>query len=644
MNFIVQQNPAHPKVASHCFNGIFRSDKTVRFAKIEKTAHYLCVHLRNLSVHCGEMIPLGIDSFIIIYNCLIINVMKNSTFLIPLIAISALLVVTGSCKKKTEISAVQPPVDIVIETPNEVSDLPFQGWISKSLTLPAGFEEVAQTTGPKAVDVTVNFSKRITKVSRYIYGNNANCYTGWMQNDLTLMQKMNQLNMGVMRIPGGSLSDVYFWNRKGVYENYVMKACDPPLTDIPSTISPWIGKRVQDFENWSMGVDQYYQMMQLTGTVGMVTVNYGYARYGTSPNPVAQAAHLAADWVRYDNGKSKFWEIGNEVSGSWEAGYEIDQSLNKDGQPKRITADLYGKHALVYIDSMKAAARQIGKEIYIGVVCDQETNNAMPNWNKDLIKMVAGKADYYIVHSYFTPYQTNSTPEVILNSPSQVAAYKSYIQLELANQGKPAAPVFLTEWNIFAEGSKQAVSFINGMHATLILGELIKNKYDAAVRWDLANGYSNGNDHGLFSTGDEPGVVKYAARPAYYYLYYFQKYFGDIMVESTSSSNNFMVYASTFTSGEAGIVLVNKFNFDQIVELTLKNIIPGNRYYTYTLTGGTDNGNFSAKVYVNGVTTSTIAGGPENFLSIKAKSSVINGNIKISVPKYGVVHLIVEKK
>ena len=583
-------------------------------------------------------------SFSVINKCLIHSEMKNSTIIFPLISIAVLMFGNWSCKKKTEIPAVQPPVDIVIEMPNEVSDLPFQGWISKSLTLPAGFEEVAQTTGPKAVDVTVNFAKRITKVSKYIYGNNANCFTGWMQNDLTLMQKMNQLNMGVMRIPGGSLSDVYFWNRKGVYENYVMKSCDPPLTDIPSTIDPWIGKRVQDFENWSMGVDQYYQMMQLTGTVGMVTVNYGYARYGTSPNPVAQAAHLAADWVRYDNGKSKFWEIGNEVSGSWEAGYEIDQSLNKDGQPKRITADLYGKHALVYIDSMKAAARQIGKEIYIGVVCDQETNSAMPNWNRDLFKLVGGKADFYIVHSYFTPYQTNSTPEVILNSPSQVAAYKSYVQLELANQGKPAAPVFLTEWNIFAEGSKQAVSFINGMHATLILGELIKNKYDAAVRWDLANGYSNGNDHGLFSTGDEPGVVKYAARPAYYYLYYFQKYFGDIMVESTSNSSNLMAYASTFTSGEAGIVLVNKNNFDQIVELTLKNIIPGNRYYTYTLTGGTDNGNFSAKVYVNGVTTSTIAGGPESFLSIKAKSSVINGNIKISVPKYGVVHLIVDKK
>ena len=165
-----------------------------------------------------------------------------------------------------------------------------------------------------------------------------------------------------------------------------------------------------------------------------------------------------------------------------------------------------------------------------------------------------------------------------------------------------------------------------------------------ASRWDLANGWNNGDDHGLFSTGDEPGVAKYAARPAFYYLYYFQKYFGDVMVEATSAGTNISVYASLFTSGEAGIVLVNKSNSDEVVELTLQNFKPGSRYYTYTLTGGTDNGLFSRKVYVNGLTTATEGGGPENYESIKAKSTLINGNIRLSVPKYAVVHLIVEKK
>ncbi|HEY5511040.1 MAG TPA: hypothetical protein VIK10_08425 [Prolixibacteraceae bacterium] len=561
------------------------------------------------------------------------------------------VLITGliSCKEKSIAPVPEESIDVVIDTPNEVPDLPFASWIPKTVTLPASFEEVPASTGLKAVDVTINFSKRISKVSRYVTGNNANCYTGWMQNDAALMKNINNLKMGVMRIPGGSLSDEFFWNRKEVYNNQTIRSFDPPLPDVPSNMNVkiWPGKRVESFEDWAMGVDQYYQMMQMTESTGMVTVNYGYARYGTGPNPVAQAAHLAADWVRYDNGRSKFWEIGNEVSGSWEAGYEIDLSLNKDGQPKRITGDLYGKHALVFIDSMKLAAKQIGKEILIGVVCDQETNTNMPNWNKELISLVGGKADFYIVHSYFTPYQENSTPEVILNSPTKVASYKSFVKTELALQGKPDAPVLLTEWNIFAEGSKQQVSFVNGMHATLMLGELIKNSYVAAVRWDLANGYANGNDHGLFATsqpGDEPGVAKYAARPAFYYLYFFQKCFGDIMVESTSTNSNIIAYASQFSSGEAGIVLVNKSNAEWVVELNLKNFKTGSRYYTYILTGGSDNGLFSSKVYVNGLTTSTAGGGPENYETIKARSTLINGNIMLKLPKFSVNHLLVEKK
>jgi hypothetical protein len=148
----------------------------------------------------------------------------------------------------------------------------------------------------------------------------------------------------------------------------------------------------------------------------------------------------------------------------------------------------------------------------------------------------------------------------------------------------------------------------------------------------------------LFSFGNEPGIAQYAARPSFYYLYYFQKYFGDMMIESTTTSSSVAVYASQFSSGEAGIVLVNKNITDQGAELTLKNFIPGSRYYTYTLTGGTDNGNYSRKVYVNGITTSTDAGGPENYETLKAKSTVVNGNIKLSLPKYSVTYLVVDKK
>ena len=115
-----------------------------------------------------------------------------------------------------------------------------------------------------------------------------------------------------------------------------------------------------------MSVDNYYNMLQQTGNQGMITINYGYARYGTGADPVAAAAHLAADWVRYDNGRTKYWEIGNEDNGTWEAGYRIDLNTNNDGQTQIITGDLYGKHYKVFVDSMRAAAQEIGKTIYIG--------------------------------------------------------------------------------------------------------------------------------------------------------------------------------------------------------------------------------------------------------------------------------------
>ena len=131
----------------------------------------------------------------------------------------------------------------------------------------------------------------------------------------------------------------------------------------PAAAGYWHGGNTA---SWTFSLDNYYQLLAQTNSTGIITINYGYARYGTSADPVAAAAHLAADWVRYDNGRTKFWEIGNETFGSWEAGYRIDQSQNKDGQPQLITGALYGQHLKVFADSMRVAAQKVGTTIYIG--------------------------------------------------------------------------------------------------------------------------------------------------------------------------------------------------------------------------------------------------------------------------------------
>jgi hypothetical protein len=210
--------------------------------------------------------------------------------------------------------------------------------------------------------------------------------------------------------------------------------------------------------------------------------------------------------------------------------------------------------------------------------------------------------------------------------------------------GVEMKPLALTEWNIFAEGSKQYVSYINGIHAAMTLGELIKNKYGMASRWDLANGWNNGNDHGMFSQGDEPGnVPRWNPRPVYYYMYYFQKYFGDLMVNSyVSGSTEITSYASIFRSGQAGIVVVNKSSSAKTVALDLQNFGYGNRYYVYSLTGGTDNGRFSLKTFVNGIGPTLQAGGPPDIESIKAKAYSTQNGVVLNLPAYSVHYVLVE--
>ena len=49
----------------------------------------------------------------------------------------------------------------------------------------------------------------------------------------------------------------------------------------------------------------------------------------------------------------------------WEAGYRIDLTKNRDGQPEFVTGALYAQHFAVFADSMRAAARAIGKTICV---------------------------------------------------------------------------------------------------------------------------------------------------------------------------------------------------------------------------------------------------------------------------------------
>jgi hypothetical protein len=475
-----------------------------------------------------------------------------------------------------------------------------------------------------------------------MFGNNINPYMGQVMTEYGLVNNLTNLAPGIIRAPGGSLSDVYFWDTDSKVP------ADVPATLLDATGKAtnqtyWFGKSNAAF---TLNLVNYYQLLQTTNSTGIITVNYGYARYGTGDHPDQTAAHLAANWVRYDKGRTKYWEIGNENYGNWEAGYRIDVSKNKDGQPAILTGALYGTHFKVFADSMRKAALEVGATIKIGAVMtindDTGGGVAIANWNTDVLAQAGNSPDFYIVHNYYTPYNQNSTPATILNSPAtETKSMMTFVQTTAGTMQKPVA---LTEWNIQAIGGNQNISNIAGLHAVMVLGETIQDKLGEASRWDLANGWGNGDDQGLFNIGDEPNAVQWNPRPAFYYLYYFQKFLGDRMVPSTvSGSADIVSYASSFSSKQAATALVNKSNTDHVVTISFKNFAPGNRYYYYTLNGGNE-ATFSRKVYVNGTGPSGISGGPDAYATIKPNSSAVAGGITVNVPAYGAVFLIADSK
>jgi len=362
--------------------------------------------------------------------------------------------------------------------------------------------------------------------------------------------------------------------------------------------------------------------------------------------------------VRYDNGRTKFWEIGNETYGNWEAGWQIDQTKNKDGQPQYVDGHLYGQHVLVFADSMRAAAAQIGATIYIGATLEDSppyngAYNSLATWNSGVIPQVAGTIDYFIVHDYFTAYNTNSSvSDILATADAEPLAGMNYVKSQLSSAGATQKPVALTEWNIQAVGSKQDISYIAGIHAAKTLGAIIKNQFGEASRWDLMNAWGagappsvNGDDQGMFAYG-QPGIPDGNPRPAFYYMYYFQKFFGDRMVSDSlaPANNDLTTYSSTFTSGQAGSIIINSGTLNHTVSIDFQHFPAGSKYYWYVLTGGTDNGNFSGQVFVNGTGPANGAGGPLSYGTLQAYSAPLSGTIKVSVPPLSVVYLVADKK
>ena len=507
----------------------------------------------------------------------------------------------------------------------------------KNAVLPP-YDLLEKPSSPPTVTINTNISDTLGEVSKYVFGN---ALAVWIGNvSLTnnpLISHLKKMSPTFIRYPGGSWSDIFFWNGNP--------------GNLPDSLYDGTNGQKYQFTpqygtgSWPTTVNNYYSLRDsVNDTQGLITINYAYARYGLGPEPVKQAAHYAADWVRYDNGRTKFWEIGNENGGPWEAGWRIDTTTNQDGQPAIISGALYGEHFKIFADSMRAAANEIEATIYIGgqVYHNPSSWNIIDTqWNVGFFNAVGDAADFYVFHNYFG--SAGSVSNILTTGQNWPNENIDFIRQDILNKGAANRPIAITEWNVYWDlvaNNLHRTSFINGMQAVIILCEFIEQNLGLSARWLIANFESDG----MFYKGNNGSIPAWNPRPDVFYMYYLQKYFGDHVVSTTSDNSNVLAYSSTFSSGETGLVVVNKGTTEQIIKVRIPEHTVGERFYVYSLTGGTDNGDFSQIVNVNDESPVSPLWGPiDDLEGIYAFGYSIDGEIKFTSPGRSVQFILVEQ-
>src|SRR5215213_6931487 len=130
--------------------------------------------------------------------------------------------------------AVDPPVENTI-------GFFLDNWTAKNFAIPA-YTDTSVPATAASLFVTIDASKIITKIPSPVFGNNANIWMTQMVTETSLMNHIKNLKPNVIRFPGGSLSDVFFWN---ALPN--QKPADAPSTLLDangtsSTAGYWYGK------------------------------------------------------------------------------------------------------------------------------------------------------------------------------------------------------------------------------------------------------------------------------------------------------------------------------------------------------------------------------------------------------------------
>lgn len=325
---------------------------------------------------------------------------------------------------------------------------------------------------------------------------------------------LRELNPTYLRIPGGSWSDRYVWNGNGVYDGKeidMSKRVDGRWQVDYSDYQP--GFCLEDSHgnpyHWHGDLDVFalHDFVKDKGAEEIVTVNMGT---GTP--------EMAAEWVRWANLKMgfgvKYWEVGNELEGSWEVGH-----IQPDGS--KMTGELYARKFIEFAMAMKA----VDPSIKIG---GPVTANLRAEFLEATLRDAGDYLDFVSIHTYPVSGHLQDPAVIlerafVLEEPMQ--RYRALIE-KYQPARKDEIEIAITEWNSKVHEDRTTGDLLSGLWNAAFIGEMFKHNVDFATHWDLLTETEEGG-HGLFQF-----VGRCMPKAQYWGLYLWSKHMGNQLLEA----------------------------------------------------------------------------------------------------------------
>ena len=491
---------------------------------------------------------------------------------------------------------------------------------------------------PAATNVGVDVTQTVRTVDERVFGLNAVMWDGATSTAQTISM-LQAAGVRVIRIPGGSASDGYHWQRNKGDSNAK-----------PVVLNNW---------TWAAGFDSFARLITGINSQAFVTVNYGS---GTKQQAAAWVAYANAsagllgtgadvtlgvdvngfDWktagywsslraatpLAPDDGMNflragrsapyglKYWEIGNECYGTWEEDLALDTELVSPG-PVAHDPYTYARRTKNYLTLMK----QVDPTIKVGVVGDTSedsyvnntshpatnprTNAVHNGWTPVMLatlKTLGTTPDFLIYHRYEQAPGAESDAGLLQKAktwPNDAAAIRQQLTDYLGTAGG-AVELCITENNsVYTNPGKQSTSLVDALYLADSIGNVLQTEFNSLVWWDLRNGQDGTQnnssslygwrpygDYGVMSSNFFTGSTTiYDAYPTYYLLKLLQNFArgGDTVVKATSDNSLLAVFAARHHDGTLRLLVINKDPVNPITpNVTLTGLNPTDTATVYS--------------------------------------------------------------